>query len=162
MNATNNITKSVELLTQWLVGAIFIGFRFGSNFTLFFDRQDEAGFEGKNLPWQIRLDLLEDWWIGNEQEWRQKVADKGEGVEADEPVKAFELAKLRWSEGAVISSIIADEARLSISFENGVVIHAQLTGEDEFAYSVYENCEASGDLTWCVTLDGDGFHLRTL
>jgi hypothetical protein len=160
MDATNNLIKGVELLTQWLMGAIFVGFRFGSNFTLFFDREDEAKFEGKSLPWQIRLDLLEDWWFGNEREWREKVANDGVGVEPEEPIKAFELAKLRWSEGAVVSSVVANETKLSISFENGTVIHVQLTEEDEYTYSARENCEVSGVSEWRVTLDGTGFHLK--
>jgi hypothetical protein len=161
MNATNNLSRSIELITQWLVGAIFIGFRFGSNFTLFFDRQTEANFERKSLPWQIQLDLLEDWWFSNEKEWVKKVAENGVGIEPDEPVKAFELAKLRWSEGAVITSVIADEKNLSLSFENGTVINVLLTEEDEFAYSLSENLERSSEYSWSVTLDGEGFHLKT-
>ena len=162
MNTNNNLSRSVELLNQWLVGAIFIGFRFGSNFTLFFDRQTEGHFEGKSLPWQVRLDLLEDWWIGNEQEWSIKVSENGSVAEPDEPIKAFELTKLRWSEGAVIVSISADENKLSIFFENGTVFHTLLTEEDEFSYSITENTENATVSDWSVTLDREGFHLKTL
>jgi len=162
MNATNHLSRSVELITQWLVGAIFVGFRFGSNFTLFFDRQTEASFEGKSLPMQVRLELLEDWWLGSEQEWSQMVVENGVGVEPDEPVKAFELAKLRWSEGAVVESVIANENKLSVLFENGAVLHASLTEEDEFSYSLSENLEISKSNSWSLTLDGEGFHLQTL
>ncbi len=161
MSATNNLSRSVEFITQWLVGAIFIGFRFSSNFTLLFDRQTEAGFEGKSLPWQLRLDLLEDWWLGSKQEWTKKVSENGVGVEPDEPVKAYELAKLRWSEGAVVESIIANENKLSILFQDGTVLHALLTEEDEFSYSLSENSEDSSDCSCSITLDGEGFHLKT-
>lgn len=159
MNTRNDLSRSIELLTQWLVGAIFVGFRFGSNFTLFFDRETEGFFEGKNLPWQVRLDILEDWWLGSEQEWAKKVSKNGSGVEPDEPVKAFELAKLRWTEGAVVESITADENKLSLFLENGTVLHTLLTQEDEFSYSISEN---STESDWSVTLDGEGFHLKTL
>ena len=162
MNTTSNLSRSIELLSQWLVGAIFIGFRFGSNFTLFFDRQTQGSFEGKSLPWQVRLDLLEVWWLGGEQEWAKKVSEHGSGVEPDEPVKAFELAKLRWSEGAVVESITADENRLDVFLKNGETLHVLLTKEDEFSYSVSENKENSDDSDWSVTLDEEGFHLKTL
>lgn len=152
----NNQSVGIELIINWLINSIFVGFRFGSNFTLFFDRQTEASFNGKVLPSQLKLELLEDWWFGNEKDWQLNVNKNGSGVEPDEPVKAFELAKLRWSEGAIVKSVVADEQGLVLEFENGVFLQVRLTGEDELTYLLSENNIGVEGGGWSVALESDG------
>jgi len=160
-STTNDINKAIDLICQWLIGAIFIGFRFSSNFTLFFDRQSEASFVANSLPWQLELNLLEEWWIGDRQEWQEKVIHNGKGIEPDEPVKAFELTRLRWSGGAVVSDVLLDEKRLLILFQNGVTLQTELTGEDEYSFALTEYGVAEENSKWSVVCDSDGIYVRT-
>lgn len=155
-----SLSQSDKFLTEWLSGALFVGFRFASNFTLYFDLQNEVHFEGQKLPWTFRLEILEDWWFGDKDEWLQKVSEKGESVQPDEPVKAFELAKLRWSGGVMVESISVNEKILTIVFENNIELHVQQTSEDEFAYSLSDYSDSSSDCSWSLTLDSVGFYLR--
>lgn len=157
----NDADKAIDLVGQWLKGAIYVGFRFDSNFTLFFDCNRERSFAGYRLPWQIQLNLLEDWWIGDRQNWAEKVSRDGEGVEPDEPVKAFELAKLRWTEGASISEGLLDERGLKIRFNNGISLETALICEDEYCFSISEFDVSDERSKWSVVLDSEGLHVRT-
>lgn len=158
-----NLPSDAEsLINKWLIGAIFIGFRFGSNFTLLFDRQSESRYGDRILPWHIKLDLFESWFFGDKTEWLKRVQKNGQGVEPDEPVKSFELTKLRWSEGAVVSSVLADDTKLILGFENGTTINVQLSEVDEYAYSIKENRESDHNVEeWSITLDEEGIFVNT-
>jgi hypothetical protein len=158
MTDTNN---AIDLARHWLTGAIFVGFRFDSNFTLFFYCERETSFLGSALPRQIELNILEEWWMGDRQDWEEKISCYGVGVEPDEPVKAFELARLRWTGNSSISDLSLDMNGMRIRFENGVIIQTLLTGEDEFCFSISEFGIAEEHSKWSVTCDVAGLHVRT-
>ena len=135
-------SEAKELLKAWLVGASITSFRFGTAFSLELARPVDAHYKKSKLPEFSEMVFLEEWWLGERSEWGKKVISRGAGVEPDEPVKAFELAKLIWSEGNIVCDVSASENSISIKFENSEVIHILCNGEDEFAFSLTEKNES--------------------
>ena len=133
-----NLDQANALAHQLLMGSLFVGFHFGSHFTLFFDRQTSTDFRGKHLPWQVKVVILEEWWINKRKDWMDEVKLKGEGVEPDEPLKAFKLAALRWQEGATVDRVSVAEDEICIEFENKVTITAKVTGDDEYCLGIFD------------------------
>ena len=134
----NNKNKVTDLLFNWLVGAGFSGFQFGTEFSLFFDKNSVNQYHGNDLPCQLELHILSEWWFGSLENWKQDVNSRGVGVEPCEPVQAFELAKLRWSEGSSVNTIDLSDEALIITFENNTVLVISLKVDDEYAFSLAE------------------------
>lgn len=137
-NRMNDRSSAKEILSQWLIGSYFNSFNFGGNFALFFNQPEETKYGDRVLPKDFELFILEDWWIGNRQVWDKKIAELGSGVQPDEPVKAYELAKLRWSEGAQVRRFSLTDDVCEIEFYNGFIICISVTGEDDFCFKANE------------------------
>lgn len=158
----NDKFGALEFLVSWLIGAGFNGFRFDTAFSLFFYRDDKVFYNGTELPRDIEIHLLGDWWIGPLSEWKEKVAALGCGVEPDEPVKAYELAKLRWTEGACIKDVSFTENTLSVTFENDLILSIALQCDDEYAFVVKESGVDEEDAEWSVTCENDNCYYRVI
>lgn len=156
----NDKHTMVEILFTWLVGAGLNGFKFDTEFSIYFTRDKSASFKGYELPWFIELHLLGDWWFGSLEDWRDKVARLGQGVEPDEPVKASELALLRWSKGAVIEDINFTNQVMTIVFENKTTLSVSLKCEDEYVFMAHEKGVNEEDRNWSVTCDGENYFYR--
>jgi len=156
----NDKNTMMELMCAWLTGAGFSGFRFDTAFTLYFIRDKSAAYNGFELPWQIELHLLGDWWIGSFNEWSDKVERLGQGVEPDEPVKASELALLRWSDGASVKNVTLSDEVMIIIFDNKTELSLSLVCEDEYIFSVNEFNVREEATNWSVTCDGDNYYYR--
>lgn len=157
----NDTERALASIRDVLTGAALVGFRFGSNFTLYFDRRVSAISEGKGkIPWQLQVSILEDWWIGDTEDWNRKVRLLGQGVEPDEPVKAFELARLRWIDNATVLNVFYKERVLSILFACGDTINIQSTGEDEYSFSISGIEQEIQESGWGVTCVDAKFYIN--
>ena len=140
--------------------AAFTSFWFGCNFSLIFECNR---IENKKLPFSIRLSIEGDWWFGDEGEWKKIVEEMtaGQGyVEPSEPVLAFKLAALRWSDGSIIQKVNLSENKLLISFDSGETISISNHGDYdcECVWEIVE-CEYKNDVPndyWWVSCDTSG------
>lgn len=153
--------ESLQLFSAWLEGAGLTGFRFDTGFSLYFSRGAKT-YNGFPLPNLIELQLLGEWWFGAQNDWLAQVELLGEGVEPDEPLKAFRLTALRWSDGAVVQTTTFDEKEhtIGIVFENGVCLTVSLVTDDEYALLLKESDVREQDATWSVAVEDDGMHYR--
>lgn len=138
-----------------------MGFCFDQIFTVTFNQKRRPVFEGHSFPWSSELCLMEDWWLGDRQEWKRKIKEMGIGVEPSEPVKAFELAALRWSGGAQIAEVKLDRNRLFLGFENGATLQTLPEDVDEFSFGLAEPVVAEPDAIWSVYRDNCGVYIRS-
>ena len=141
------------LLHELLHGAGFVTFTFGCNFSLCFGRMPRS-VGGIGLPPEVRLELEAEWWFGERRGWEEKVlamAPPGH-VEPAEPVRAFELATLRWQEGAEIAQVGVEEGLLRLRFGNGRVLSALCHTEMGWGWSVQGSF---GGASWSVVAEDD-------
>lgn len=133
MAKTISDTVAGELARALLGGTGLAAFTFSTQFTLSFDRGKAGSLAGSSLPIQVDLVLHCYWFIGDEAEWLERVNGLGDsaGVEPDEPLSAFELAKLRWTPGSCIEAVQVQGVELMLVFENGTKITARPSPDDE-------------------------------
>ena len=102
---------------------------------------------------QINLSISSDWWFGDKKEW-DKIVDKLTNgfnfVEQDEPVLAFELAALRWTDGSVINSVDLSSEKLELKFECGASITIMNHTEMDYAWEIYEEKFNDYNNRWSV------------
>lgn len=154
---TNDLqgNDSIAILKCLLDDTGFAGFSFSTSFSLRFERNHPGTFRGNALPWAVELRLDAPWWIGDHDKWEQRIEKEAplEAPSPEEPLQAFELAKLRWSEGADVSSVECDPKTLKIVFENRTELFVDLEEADSFWEIVeYGVCEI--DSRWSVTWEG--------
>ena len=121
----NNKQKFQQFMNDLLCGMYFEGYKFDTSFTLRFGGSYSKNASNKKLPMVIELCLLGDWWFYTEKEWSRRLSIFKnsakldlEGWSLDEPLQAFELTRLRWSEGSEICSVSLESEVLEIKFKN--------------------------------------------
>jgi hypothetical protein len=116
-----NFEKAKQLTHALLYNTHFEGYEFNTSFTLRFGRNSPIQFQGHALPMRVELHLLNNWWFYSRETWQKRLAlfPLKDPVEPDEPVQAFELTDLRWSEGSIINCVSLMDEKLFISFING-------------------------------------------
>lgn len=157
MRAIQDHEQAVEVARALLETTGFSSFRLSTQFTLRFCRNRPMSLHMRPLPMEVELDLLGDWWLDDADEWAKKVAELAPpgAVEPEEPVQAYELAALRWTEGTAIESIKLDDHGLSICFQNGRVLTASAALKAEGpAWALYASTE------WSVVSDRGALFVR--
>ncbi|WP_052555571.1 hypothetical protein [Enhygromyxa salina] len=146
-----------------LSGAGFSAFTFSTSFSLRFSRDRPGSLLGYPLPAEVELDLDARWWLDDEQEWKAKVARLApEGaVEPEEPVQAYELAALRWTEGTTVVSVVVSAGMISVRFGNGRLLTATGNAEDDGrAWTLSETGVAEKSARWSVCSEGGVIFVR--
>jgi hypothetical protein len=64
--------SALNLFQSWLINSGFSGFKFDTNFTLYFETSNNFS-EGLKLPLSAELILLENWWVGEKEDWDERV-----------------------------------------------------------------------------------------
>lgn len=119
-----DIAKAQEVLRRSLLGAGFSGFSFDSTFRLWFIRESSGVMDDLEAPQEIELIIEADWRIGDKAQWQAKVSRLAPAgaIEPEEPVQAYELAFMRWSDGSKIADVALTEAELCITTQGGATI----------------------------------------
>ncbi|MBE5995695.1 MAG: hypothetical protein E7247_25275 [Paenibacillaceae bacterium] len=151
------IRNKEKYLKTMLENAEFHYFTFHTNFLLgFICKQREIA--GIQFPTEITLSILGDWWFGDENEWKSmvtKMTKESEFVEPDEPVKAFKLAALRWTEGAEIDSIELLQDRMKLHFRSGEIITIMnFCDDEECAWEICNTYKRNNDDVFSIYCDG--------
>ena len=150
-----NSFEQQRVLNLCLKGACFAGFEFNLWFSLYFVRDNEVELYGKSASRDFLLEISDIWWFDDECEWEKRVLSEGEGAQPDEPVKAFELAKFRWSGGGDVESVIVREQITIIQFVGGRTINIRTTEDDEHSYALYDNTFSEISSKWSLKVDSD-------
>lgn len=153
-----------EVARSLLEGSGFAGFSFSTQFTLRFSRSRPDTYAGKALPAEIEIVLHGSWRFGEENEWREHVARIAptNAVEPEEPVQAWELAHLRWTDGATVRSLLIADGALSIRFENGRILTALAeTDGGDTAWAIAVAGVPESDFSWSVVSAGGEVFVRT-
>lgn len=155
--------KAESLTCALLEGTGLSGFWFGTSFTLRFERSDMKYFNSHKLPWAVELQLLGEWWFNTKEKWCQTVERLAakETAEPEEPAQAYELVRLRWSEGSTVKAVSFDDEKMAITFANGTFLSASLNSTEDYAWriSVPDICES--DEQWSVVCEEGKLFLRT-
>ena len=132
----NDKEKAKEVICALLNDTGFSGFSFDTSFKLRFYRNKTAKYNGKTLPWEVQINILTEWWFGSKEDWLSKVSRMscGKVQEQDEPVKAYELACLRWIEGSEVKKVTVNDHIMEILFQNGKLISMLLESEEDYAW----------------------------
>ena len=131
-------------------------FIFDTNFRLKFECKVEKEFEGKKLPREVTLSILSDWWFGNKENWDYTVKKMTEGcnfVEPEEPVLAFKLAALRWSDGSDIVSVNISAQEIDLMFRCGETVTILNNYKHEIAWEIFETNFNNVNDCWSVVCD---------
>ncbi|WP_437722025.1 hypothetical protein [Sorangium sp. So ce861] len=99
-----------------------------------------------------------DWRIGDEADWQAKMsrlAPEG-AVEPEEPVQAYELALMRWSDGSDVVDVALTEEELRITTRGGAAIVVGSSVEPgETAWHIGQRGAPEHEATWSVCcMDG--------
>jgi hypothetical protein len=161
MAIVENEEVALRVARQLLLGSGFASFEFSSAYRLKFCKARVAISGNTQLPVEVCIDLEGKWWFGADDQWRNLVDSLSPigGVEPEESVQAFMLAKLRWSSGSVIESLDIQGTSLILEFTNRTVLTV-LGAVDEAAswriFSVPINGEPTG---WSVTSSGGSLYV---
>lgn len=155
-----NAEKLIRIILQ---GAGFSGFRLDTNFNLKFDRSEQAEFNGHELPWIFEIQILGDWWIGSKEEWRRlvEIFDSIDSTESEEPIKSFELTRLRWTEGATIDSIDFYKDYFTINFKNKKSLSISCVSDEDYSWIIKEPNIAEVDSLWSIVCESSDFYIRS-
>lgn len=154
MGTVADITLAKRLTEAMLVGAGFSAFVFHTSFCIRFVRGERATFSGAPLPQEVELNLLSEWWFDDHTNWQAKVASLAPAgaVEPAEPVQAFELAALRWTEGTTVKGVELTSEHLRISFANARMITVNgLSEDDGLAWMLSAAGTPEAESVWSVS-----------
>lgn len=154
MRSDESKDVSISIIESLLNDTGFSGFEFGTSFSLRFDRNTPAKLQGAELPWRVELRLDTEWGFGEQSDWEKRIVDEGasDSPSPEEPLQAFELTRLRWSEGSNVSTVKFNETKLTICFENGKEIYA-LSDDDESSWDIVEYGIHESEAQWIVTFE---------
>ena len=118
-------------------------------------------FLDETFPEELALVLEDDWWVDSaEMNWScfyNELAPKNH-IEPDEPVKAYLLALLRWSDGAVVKDVVFDDEKISIIFENNWKVSISLKNKEESLFCLTGVSSMGNDSKWSVTYENGEFY----
>lgn len=162
LNINDNNEMDIKLIQALLTDTSFVGFSFDTNFTLKFCRMGSAIFNGKTLPLEIKITILSDWWMGSTDEWNELVSkfDTTTAIEPSEPIQAFELAILRWSENSDIKNVTIDNKNFAIVFQNGKSINISCDSLEDFAWIIEEVKHTSNKNEWSIVCENDKIFIK--
>lgn len=148
-----------DVLRDLLVTKGFDGFSFDTGFRLRF-----TGDDARKRPNALELHVEGEWWFGSKEEWAlvvQRMSPAG-AAQPDEPVQAYHLALLRWSEGSEIASVILSPESLQVVTKSGTVISFSCrTAGSDFAWWFEEPGVPESEAQWLVSCTCDGeFYVR--
>ena len=152
----------IQALNRLFVGRSLVYICFGTHFRIHFGHCAVASGSRPLPPLEVIVDILGDFWINDKDGWTRKVADVPSSVvEPSEPVMAYELARLRWTQDSEDISVTGDDERIVFTLMNRETINFSMFSEDEFAFLATDDAdETKGELSICC--DRGIFYARGL
>ena len=154
------VDEASALVGRFLRDAGFAGFIFDTGFTLVFDR----GGGGPDGPSRVRLQVDAGISVGDHDSWTrlvEQMAPQGH-VEPDEPVLAFELARIRWTSGSEVESWCLQNESLTINMRSGDVLHIECSTDDPGrSWTLQEDGVTEANSRWSLVAEAGQFFGRT-
>lgn len=153
--------RSVRLINLLFEGSNFTGFMFGCHFILMFSRSSERFFEGKRVPKEFKLTIMSDWRFGSNKEWEtyKKKFDTNNFVEEDEPVQAFLLTALRWSENSMVVGVDFCNDEICIKFKGEKEMYVNNNEEVDYSWIIEEIKYNSQVVDWSIICENNKIFL---
>ena len=110
-------------------GYFYEGFTFDMFFCLHF-----RGADG-----QINVRIYSDYYVNTPADWARKVENFSEcnfSSDPNDPVLAFVLACIRWSDSHQLQGIYVTDDELVIAFANGLTLHISHSDDKDDAWTV--------------------------
>lgn len=150
-------TQAENLSCILLKNCGFSGYRFDTSFTLSFTRNIAEKYEGNDLPWAVEVQIPGEWWFDTKTEWNEILTRlmPHKCPQPEEPVQAYELTLLRWTEGTDIETVCFDGELLVVKFKNQRTISISSEPVEDYSW-VIEAIE--GDKKWSVVSEGGKFY----
>jgi len=151
----NQAKNNEKVISELFESTFFSGFSFDCNFTLKFSRNKVLYYEGKKLPQHFILTILTDWWFDLKKDWMGKVESLNNynAIEPEEPVQAFELAILRWSDGAEVKEVKFNEECMTLIFKNKKALSILCESDEDYAWIIEENKFPANDSKWSAVCE---------
>lgn len=142
---------AIQALNRLFVGRSLSYFCFGTYFRLHFGHYAVAPGSRPPPPFEVIVDVLGDFWINDKADWEGKVADVPSSVvEPSEPIMAYELARLRWTQDSDVIDVSGDDEKIVFTLKNRETINFSMFGGDEFAFLATDDAdETKGELSIC-------------
>lgn len=156
----NKNKKDIEIiLKDLLVGMYLTEFGFHTSFVLKFSRNDTNDVHSVK---ELSLQILSDWWFNSKCEWDTRVKNMTLGetlVEPEEPVLAYDLARLRWSEGTQIESVEFSRSKLLLYFKNGEYISILNNSEEDYDWTLNETNFDEKEKPYSIICEAGTLHM---
>jgi len=158
--------KSKEIIQKLFESTFLSGFRFNTNFTLEFSREITSHYEHIILPQHFSITILTDWWFGLQKDWMIKVnnlnnLNNNNAIEPEEPVQAFELASLRWSDSPEVRKVQFNEKCMTLVFANGKKISILCESDEDYAWIIEENSFPRNNSKWSAVCEDRKIYVET-
>ncbi|SHK73407.1 hypothetical protein SAMN02745163_04367 [Clostridium cavendishii DSM 21758] len=127
-------------------------FAFCQFYTLIFSRDGHETFNNALLPQNIALHIESDWWFDSKQEWENRIKQFpiSNSPHNEEPVKAYELSMIMWSEDNAVDNVTLGLDDLKIKFKSGRVLNIKNIVEYSEAWLMYESGVREQEWKWHV------------
>ena len=134
--------SAIEALNRLFVGRGLVNISFGTSFRLLFGHYNVAPGNRPSPPLEVVVDVLGAFWINDRGDWNRKIAEVPSSVvEPSEPVMAYELARLRWTEDSEVVGVTGDHERVVFTLKNQEAISFSMFSEDEFAFLAADDAD---------------------
>ena len=157
----NDTEKIVQLMNDFFCGAYFEGYKFDTSFTLRFGRDNIDDLTTRKSTMSIDLFILGRWLFHTESEWSSRLSmlKNLEALDLEEPLLAFELTRLRWSEDSKVCSVSLENEILEIKFNNLCQIRISCEPiEGESWIMTGKNNDLIEDEMWSITCEGGEYY----
>ncbi|WP_099191892.1 hypothetical protein [Tepidibacter mesophilus] len=151
-----------EALNELFKDSTYVGFSFDTNFSLMFSRSQKRFIGDKELPSNFKLVITSEWRVGSKVEWRdyKKQFDTSKAVEEDEPVQAFILSILRWSEDSRVSDTSVVDGELCITFNDSISLYIDNNEEEDYSWIIEQVKYDVNECEWSIVCEENRFYIN--
>lgn len=153
---TNKTERIIEFINKLLINTTIERFSFDQFYTIVFSRKLPGKYKGWDLPLTISLHIENHWWFNSKEEWEDRIQQfpKSKSPDNDEPIQAYELAMIMWSEDTTVLSVSLNKEVMRINFASGRVLNISNEVEESEAWAIYETGTSLGNARWSIVSEG--------
>ena len=150
------------LIRNLFVGSHFTGFSFDTCFILKFNRSDEIDIKDCKFGGDFKITVLSELWFGEKRNWTDEIKKFPEIDCADgyEPISAYYLSCLRWSDGAEIFDVLFEKDVMKLIFINGTVISVVNNDGIDHSWIICETNTKHNRYSWEIICDDNEFYVN--
>lgn len=151
-----------DILHELFKDSTFVGYSFDTNFSLMFNRSQKRFIDNTEIPCDFKLLITSEWRVGTKEEWEiyKNKFDTSKAVEDNEPVQAFILSLLRWSEDSKISDANIVDGELCLNFNNSVLLYIDNQEEEDYSWIIEQVVYNVNESKWSVVCEENTLYMN--